>query len=1756
MSNPNWLDLSGTSNRYVQMYVKGFVDVSGGNITLRPGITNNNHLIVQGGDISLNGRLFVSNDAGFGGNLHLGASGGFAGAALDIVDQNNGMMYLTEYNQSDGAIIRCRRARGTPSAPTAMQANDTIGAFRGAGYGSTGFINGMKATIDLCAAENWTDTANGTFITVRTTPVGSSALREVMRIDASGYMGLGTTNPQYKLDIATNNFGFTITGGSPTYSYFDVYTIASFTTPGTYTFTPSVSMQIGYVVVGGGGAGGAHVQAANGGSGGATAYSTLASGPTLVAGTAYTITVGAGGAGATVTGNNGGNGSASSISGGGLTITGTGGIGGYISLQSTATVAVTATGGTVNLTSGIGCPTQAGVGGAGPSFTISDINKTYQFGGGGGAGWWPTGVGYQSNLQSGGGGGSGTAGLQGNNASAGGVDGLTTSGGNGAPNTGGGGGGTTNLVGTYGGNGGSGIVILYFNTNKTNILGGMSIMSSSVGIGTTAPAYELDVNGIIRANKYITAGGGYITSGINGYITAGNGDDHSVPQKGVLRVGGHFGTGTFLQIQKIGTMTWGSHDLYNATRYISCTGNAEHTKDFNVGPGGVGIGYAPPVYSKGGADGLYVNGKVGIGTTNPSKMLTVAGDALINGLTLGRGTSVHVANTAFGTSALNANTSDNNTAFGYFALKSNIEGDANTAIGENALQANTTGYRNTAVGAIALQMNTGGHWNTAVGSFALRDNATGEKNTAVGAQAGYQTNTAGSNNTYLGYNANANADNLSNSTAIGAGATIMASNQIVLGTITEKVYMPGLVGIGTTNPGATLQLTSATPQLLMFPSSTALGQTSAILFAGTFGSSSGTTDTDARYTSQIVSGFKPTGAWGGEYLAFNVGYGGAANDAKEFDIERMRIDGYGNVGIGTTNPGFPLDIYNGTANSTNLQLRSYVNAIGTSQSYLQLVGGNYGGKIGGGLTQNVGPLMTFHTIDAGTSTEVMRMSNTNVGIGTTSPVYPLHIDGGTAYTHTSAPSATATTGSVLGVNASNLLPSSTGSYLPLLALSGNIINNNSYLNIFKYRYATGSDWFSASTRIQQVINGTNQACIEFNPPGANHGLGLYAGGSTSLASQSPNGITILQNGAVGIGTTNPLYFLDVNGGMRVGEMRTNTQPCKLVIEQGVGVSSNGLLISNTNYGSMQGLNISMVNAGNAYFNSYASIQGYTSGVSGITHLSLQPTGGNVGIGTTSPGCPLHIVGGTAYTHTSPPNVVPVTGSVLSVNTTNSLPTYTGSYLPVLMLGGSVGNYSFLNIFKYRHATGDAWTTSSTVIQQAIDGTNMAYIEFNPPGALAGLGLYTGSSGPVASRSPNGITILGNGNVGIGTTNPSCALDIVGSTQLTNTGTSTRTTSPNTTAATTSTWVKNNITYTASASSVFGGSTNYAYNSFNTTYAIAADKWESFGNYNNPAGSGAANTTAALTSNIFGQSNQRGEWLQIQTSVPAVMTSYSLASSDVPARLPKTFWIVGSNDGTNWYLIQTASCGATQYSSTAFTMSSTFLVNSASAQTSAGSATLTTTTNGSYTTNAYTYFRLIVLSIFSTSQSVTNIAEWNINFTPSSSSVPLSVDNATYNQLNVGGSLGIAGSLGITGGITPMYSKPSFSAGQVGYVDTTTTLYSSIIASGGSLVISTKAYPPGVYMIIFALYISGSTGANSGSGNVVIYAGPNPQQIASATNLFNAYRFLYYPGSNYTGQTYTVLWSNTGTNFVLGWAQSPSGIWSVYGSTYLQVARIA
>ena len=169
-------------------------------------------------------------------------------------------------------------------------------------------------------------------------------------------------------------------------------------------------------------------------------------------------------------------------------------------------------------------------------------------------------------------------------------------------------------------------------------------------------------------------------------------------------------------------------------------------------------------------------------------------------------------NTATGYTALFSNTSgESNSAFGYQAMNSNTTGSYNTATGDYSLYHNTTGVDNTANGYNALYSNTissynsaqgyytlygndGGYYNTAQGYYAMYSNITGSFNTGIGYQALF--NNGGSYNTGVGDNAGyfpssystffgtdaySIVSGVTNSTCIGYGAIINASNKILLG---------------------------------------------------------------------------------------------------------------------------------------------------------------------------------------------------------------------------------------------------------------------------------------------------------------------------------------------------------------------------------------------------------------------------------------------------------------------------------------------------------------------------------------------------------------------------------------------------------------------------------------------------------------------------------------------------------------------------------------------------------------------------------------------------------------------------------------------------------------------------------------------------------------------------------------------------------------------------------------------------------------
>jgi hypothetical protein len=166
-------------------------------------------------------------------------------------------------------------------------------------------------------------------------------------------------------------------------------------------------------------------------------------------------------------------------------------------------------------------------------------------------------------------------------------------------------------------------------------------------------------------------------------------------------------------------------------------------------------------------------GRLLLGTTTESTFLLdvngtarVSGDAVINGLTVGKGTGSLTLNTALGFQALNANTTgNNNTAIGYAALQKNTTGGGNTAIGVGSSLNITTGGSNTSVGVNSCGNVTNGNNNTGVGYFALLANTTGNDNTAIGVSS-LQSNINGIRNTSIGVSSSLNIVG-SNNTSVG-----------------------------------------------------------------------------------------------------------------------------------------------------------------------------------------------------------------------------------------------------------------------------------------------------------------------------------------------------------------------------------------------------------------------------------------------------------------------------------------------------------------------------------------------------------------------------------------------------------------------------------------------------------------------------------------------------------------------------------------------------------------------------------------------------------------------------------------------------------------------------------------------------------------------------------------------------------------------------------------------------------------------------
>ncbi len=122
-----------------------------------------------------------------------------------------------------------RRNSGTNTTPTATISGVELGTFSARGYTGTGYNTTDRGKVSFFSTEAFTASAGGTSIGFYTTPNGTLALTERMRINDAGKVGIGTTTPTGRFQITH--------GGSDSDPHFKVETNDGFASRVTWATT-------------------------------------------------------------------------------------------------------------------------------------------------------------------------------------------------------------------------------------------------------------------------------------------------------------------------------------------------------------------------------------------------------------------------------------------------------------------------------------------------------------------------------------------------------------------------------------------------------------------------------------------------------------------------------------------------------------------------------------------------------------------------------------------------------------------------------------------------------------------------------------------------------------------------------------------------------------------------------------------------------------------------------------------------------------------------------------------------------------------------------------------------------------------------------------------------------------------------------------------------------------------------------------------------------------------------------------------------------------------------------------------------------------------------------------------------------------------------------------------------------------------------------------------------------------------------------
>jgi hypothetical protein len=424
-----------------------------------------------------------------------------------------------------------------------------------------------------------------------------------------------------------------------------------------------------------------------------------------------------------------------------------------------------------------------------------------------------------------------------------------------------------------------------------------------------------------------------------------------------------------------------------------------------------------------------------------------------------------------------------------------------------------------------------------------------------------------------------------------------------------RITSDGNVGIGTTNPTSKLHITTtSSTNLLDFRNVDIFGIYATSLGIGSRGN---TLDFLAR--------------------DYNNGNGVATRN-----ILSLRPEG--NVGIGTTNPGYKLDIQGSdaqtlrildtrTAGDAIVALKEFNDNNGFDMAYIGSTDDRFYIR---GYNNSSTPRVDL-AIDRITS---------NVGIGMTDPKYKLDVAG------TINASNILINGSIISASSSQWITTGTKIYNNN---TGNVgigtTNPNHILHLHKN--ATTQDVRIALTDNTSTASGTRGLHLIKYSDNSSY-LWNYESTSLTIATADTERIVILANGNVGIGTTNPGYKLDIQGGA--------VQTLRILDTRTAGDAIVALKELNDNNG------FDMAYIGSTDDRFY--IRGYNNSATPRVDLAIDRITSNVGIGMTNPKYKLDVAG------TINASNILINGSIISASSSQWITSGTNIYANNLL--GNVG----------------------------------------------------------------------------------------------------------------------------------------------------------------------------------------------------------------------------------------------------------------------------------------------------------------------------------------------------------------------------------------------------------------------------------------------------------------------------------------------------